>query len=358
MRAALPSPTFSDQTTSLKLLYRLLLNKESNLDLQLETALGLVSSFLGLDLGLVSHIQGDAYIVKGVYAPGTDMEPGTSFDVGDTYCNLVLAADDVISIDDVKTSRYEGHPCYHSFGLESYIGAPVVVSGKRFGTINFSSAQPRQQPFSEADREFVRLLAEWAGMILERDGADQALRRSEEKMRLLAHRDELTALPNRRAFFSTAQQQQNLAKRKNWSLALLYLDINGFKEVNDSLGHDAGDKLLQGVAERLRSVTRFEEPFARMGGDEFALLLLDTSQAGASKVAERIAASLEEPFIYSDTTVNIGASIGIAEGEASLALDVLLHRADQAMYEAKQGKQPGQSAVAVWNKEDEENGVV
>jgi len=470
MSAASSAP----QTTpvmSLRLLYDLLLNRETDLDVQLEKALELVSSFLGLDVGIISRIQGDTYTVKSVYAPGSGMEPGTVFDLGTTYCNLVLAADDVVSIDDVKTSRYEGHPCYHSFGLESYIGAPVIVSGERFGTINFSSPQPRQHPFSEADREFVRLLAEWTGVTLEREAATLALQQSEALLRnvidstlvgvivlgavrdkgrvkdfvidkandvtaailrrsktqvigerlltlspefaksellehylqvietgrpysgdifmpadttpfgheawyaltavklgdglvvtytditqqkdnerqleVLAYRDDLTGLANRRAFFAAAEQQQALAKRKGWSIALLFVDLNGFKGVNDTLGHEAGDQLIREVAGRLRSVTRSEEAFARMGGDEFALFLLDTDGAGARRVAERIISTLSEPFTLAGTTVNIGASIGIANGAANLELDTLLHRADQAMYRAKQGKQKGRSSLSV-----------
>jgi diguanylate cyclase (GGDEF)-like protein len=124
--------------------------------------------------------------------------------------------------------------------------------------------------------------------------------------------------------------------RRPAPLAVLYLDLDGFKAVNDTLGHAAGDQLLVLVAERLRSVTRPSDTTARIGGDEFAVLIEEiVGEAEAGYVADRLLASLDAPFVVRGVEVHIGGSIGIAVSEPGITLDELLLNADAAMYQAK-----------------------
>ena len=110
---------------------------------QLRTALRLGCDYLGLPLGIVSHIVDDDYEVLVQVSPPDTLADGQHFSLGNTYCHLTLQSDDVLAIADMKNSQYASHPCYESFGLESYIGVPIIIDGLRFGTLNFSSPDPR-----------------------------------------------------------------------------------------------------------------------------------------------------------------------------------------------------------------------
>ncbi len=148
---------------------------------QLKQALTLGAEHLGLEFAIVSRVEGETYHVRTQVSPPGTLQDGQTFPLGVTYCSLTLAHKQVLSIDDMGHSPYLGHPCYAAFRLESYIGAPVQADGKVYGTINFSSPRPFSRPFDETDREFVALLARWAGSAIERDQAQQRLVESEER---------------------------------------------------------------------------------------------------------------------------------------------------------------------------------
>ena len=151
-----------------------------------------------------------------------------------------------------------------------------------------------------------------------------------------ALKDGLTRLANRRLFRDRLGHALARAQRSRALLAVLYIDLDGFKGVNDQFGHAGGDHLLTLVAERLRAVTRPSDTAARLGGDEFAVLIEDVGgEAEASYIAERILAALDAPFALHGNEVSVGASIGIALNTTSTALDELLKNADAAMYAAK-----------------------
>ena len=160
------------------------------------------------------------------------------------------------------------------------------------------------------------------------------LRRSAEDQRDLAHTDELTGLPNRRALLTAL----DTAFESGAPVALLLLDLDRFKEVNDTLGHHVGDRLLRLVSERLREAVRGRGTVARLGGDEFAVLLPGGDAADAAAVADQLVAALEQPFPLADLQVGVGTSIGVAAapGDADGPAE-LLQRADVAMYAAKSG---------------------
>ncbi len=165
------------------------------------------------------------------------------------------------------------------------------------------------------------------------------LRRLSDGQRQIAHQalhDPLTSLANRNLFTDRLGEALQRHERDGTPVALLFIDLDDFKVINDSLGHVVGDRLLRHVGERLRSCVRRDDVVARLGGDEFAILL-----AGAQTpelVGQRVLAALREPLLLDDGTVRVSASVGvaIAEGDGTpLNADVLLRRADAAMYEGK-----------------------
>jgi diguanylate cyclase len=159
----------------------------------------------------------------------------------------------------------------------------------------------------------------------------QSLARSRQEART----DELTTLGNRRAFLETAHTILD-ERVDDQSVSLLLLDLNRFKEVNDSLGHHVGDELLRLIGDRLRTCTYETDVLARLGGDEFAILLNNADATAASSIARRIGETLTEPFDLDGLAVRVGASIGVACAPFhGRTVSELLQRADIAMYEAK-----------------------
>ncbi len=161
-----------------------------------------------------------------------------------------------------------------------------------------------------------------------------------ERIQRVAHHDSLTGLPNRLLFNDRLNQAISLAKRESRQFALLYLDLDKFKPVNDSMGHTAGDELLQAVAARIRHQVRESDTVARVGGDEFTVILPDIAgRDEAAIVARKIIAAVGVPFRLGPQalSVEIGASIGVAVYPADgHDADTLVKAADAAMYQAKQ----------------------
>ena len=165
-------------------------------------------------------------------------------------------------------------------------------------------------------------------------------RLAEERIQRVAHHDSLTGLPNRLLFNDRLSQAISLAKRDSRQFALLYLDLDRFKQVNDSLGHTAGDELLHAVALRIRRQVRESDTVARVGGDEFTVILSDIARREEAKVvANKIIVAISAPFQLGSNkqSANIGTSIGIAlypvDGRDA---EALVKAADAAMYSAKQ----------------------
>jgi diguanylate cyclase (GGDEF)-like protein/PAS domain S-box-containing protein len=155
----------------------------------------------------------------------------------------------------------------------------------------------------------------------------------QEQLAHQAFHDSLTALANRALF---ADRVDHALRRRRGGLAVLFLDLDGFKFINDWLGHAAGDELLTQVAARLRDCMRPGDTIARLGGDEFAILVEDADARDAVAVAERVAQALEPPFLIADRVVDVTGSIGIATStDGVTACEELLRNADLAMYRAK-----------------------
>jgi diguanylate cyclase (GGDEF)-like protein len=159
-----------------------------------------------------------------------------------------------------------------------------------------------------------------------------------QKVKFMAQHDPLTGLPNRLLFDEFAHRRLALALRQKRALSLLALDLDGFKGVNDTLGHAAGDDVLKAAARRLESAVRASDMVARIGGDEFMVLLYDVDVTTAMDTAQRMVGLLSAPYV--GVSVAVSASVGVAMyGCASDTWQDLAARADQALYVAKeQGK--------------------
>jgi diguanylate cyclase (GGDEF)-like protein/PAS domain S-box-containing protein len=177
-------------------------------------------------------------------------------------------------------------------------------------------------------------------------------RRTEAALTYRALHDAVTDLPNRHLLRDRLQQAVLVARRHGQPLSLLFMDLDRFKDVNDTLGHHSGDLLLQQVSKRIRGMLRQSDTIARLGGDEFGVVLPATGAAGAAQTAERILKSLKQAFVMEGHVFEIGASIGIAvyphHGED---VSTLMRRADVAMYMAKRTE----SGSSIYSPEQDEN---
>jgi diguanylate cyclase (GGDEF)-like protein len=155
----------------------------------------------------------------------------------------------------------------------------------------------------------------------------------------IAHHDMLTGLPNRHLLADRMKQAMVRSQRNQSKVAVLFLDLDGFKPINDQLGHEAGDTALREVAERLRGAMRLEDTLARVGGDEFVILLSDLNENvkdAAELVARKCLSVFQQPFLIHDHHYRMGTSIGISFGDRDCSPDKLLIAADMAMYKAKE----------------------
>jgi diguanylate cyclase (GGDEF)-like protein/PAS domain S-box-containing protein len=196
------------------------------------------------------------------------------------------------------------------------------------------------------ERRGVRCVIEGVGSNLSADPAVQGLALSfrdiserkalEEQLRQLAFHDPLTLLANRNLFRDRVQHALTLAQRGRCCVVVMFLDLDNFKNINDSLGHDAGDRLLQAVAQRIMQASRTSDTVARLGGDEFAVLLegIETL-AEAERLADSLSRALGAPFALDGREVRVAASIGVAHSAPDTGAEALLSNADLAMYHAK-----------------------
>jgi diguanylate cyclase (GGDEF)-like protein/PAS domain S-box-containing protein len=211
-------------------------------------------------------------------------------------------------------------------------------------------------------RKSGEIYPQWQTIRVVRDDNDQishyvavfsdisAIKDSEHELAYLAHHDPLTGLPNRLLFSDRTEQALTSAQLHKRGCALLLLDLDHFKNINDSLGHNVGDELLKGVAERFRGLFAPGVTLARLGGDEFAVLVENCSQPGqAAALARRILDALKEPLRFDDHALFINASIGISlfPGDA-LSAGQLLRNADSALFKAKSA---GRDGYALYTEE-------
>jgi diguanylate cyclase (GGDEF)-like protein/PAS domain S-box-containing protein len=239
---------------------------------------------------------------------------------------LAIATDRALAVDDLR-----GVPYFEDAGsFTAFIGTAITVAGSRFGSLCFADRRKRRSPFDEVDRDLVQLMGALVGSAIERG-------RSRARLRTLAYTDTVTTLPNRAWFIEHLGIELENAANDGGSVGVLFLDLDRFKDINDTLGHESGDTLLRIIGERLAKAIRTQDLVARMGGDEFIVLALGAPDRPAlSALAERIIASIEEPVQLSGTEHFVTASIGIASYPADgRDAETLVKHADVAMYRAK-----------------------
>jgi diguanylate cyclase (GGDEF)-like protein len=258
--------------------------------------------------------------------PGDLLEPMRRGTVGEGVGGQAISTGELVVQEDY--SRWaDALDAFRARGLQAAMAAPVHENGAPVGSLTVASFRPGRH-YSPTEQEVLLAFAEHASLAL------TDARNFEDAVHQAFH-DSLTGLPNRALFLDRMEHAHARSRRSGAPIAVLFMDLDAFKMVNDSLGHAAGDELLVLVAGRLRRWLRPSDTAARFGGDEFAVLLEDLEHSSAApRVADRILESLREPFTIQGQEVRVGASIGIATS-AMPGSDDLLRNADLAMYRAK-----------------------
>jgi diguanylate cyclase (GGDEF)-like protein len=227
------------------------------------------------------------------------------------------------------------------------------LAAKSRELLDFFDIDPgRMRPFSEmlqeANQELGNMNFSYEHMVVELKRAQDESKKHVEKLieankkyREMAYRDELTGLFNHRYYQETMEKELERIKRYQRGLSLLFFDIDYFKEINDSYGHLAGDKVLKSIAQRIYKTKRSSDIVARYGGDEFAVIMPETDRKGLQIFAERIRRGIEELSVVVDgevlrVTISIGAAV-FGGGEPTVDKVTMLEAADKAIYLAKRG---------------------
>ncbi len=229
-----------------------------------------------------------------------------------------------------------------AFVLTRMIMRPVRVLTKATSIMHYGSTNVRIKErfwgeFAELTRSFNRAMRMLSRRTRELNREVEARRRSQEKLVDLANTDTLTGLINRRYFMEKFREVLSLPFRDRQPTALLYIDLDDFKPINDSMGHEAGDLVLQVVAGRIRHLLREGDLAARMGGDEFVLLLMQDGlhPLDPEMIARRVEEQLTMPMTIKNKVIKVGCSIGTARLSPGDDPHVALNRADQEMYRVK-----------------------
>jgi len=252
---------------------------------------------------------------------------GASISVGrDSPAGLALASGDPVTVKDwSKETRFETPPYLRDLEVRSTIAVPIDGEKQTLGVVEAHS--DAADAFSTQDVYFARSAANVLAHTIERKVAiDESLLR-----------DHVTGLPNRLLFVDRAEHALDAARGRETPLAVFFLDLDRFKAINDSFGHEVGDEVLKAVVPRLRKQLRSVDTVARFGGDEFSVLVEEVvDEAEATRIAERICSAFEVPFMVEGLEQHLTVSVGIAvSGAESVDGESLIRDAHAAMYRAK-----------------------
>lgn len=320
---------------------------EEDLETLVRSLLELLEAVTGLESTYLTSIDTDSCVQRIVFARNSkelSIPEGLSVSWGDTLCKRALDEGQMYT-DDVS-GQWGDSEAAKALGLTTYISEPVHVgNNKLYGTLCGASKDRVQ--VSEDARHLLSMFSRLIARQLERDQLLETLRREHVTLREYALTDPLTGIPNRRAMESELKRSLANAERTRSAIHLAFIDLDGFKAINDEHGHDAGDRFLIEMARTLKEGLRDGDFIARIGGDEFVVFgcaCTDDYEGGRMALKSRLERLTSGTFHLETISIDYGgASVGVATSEPGMKkVDALLAKADAAMYLAKRiRKGPG-----------------
>lgn len=308
-------------------------NSARELDHVLQTILSGAVEMLGATTGSVMLRDGEGLL--GVAAVGNDRAIGVRVGLGDGIAGRVAASRSPLLINGTASPHSFPGLGPRSTRVHSAVSVPMVERDELIGVLNVGA--PASHQFDEQALDTVSAFAEYAAAAIAKARLYDTSQRKSEELAYRATHDALTGLPNRTMLRDSVVRAGG-RRTTGAGGALLFVDLDGFKAVNDLLGHAGGDVLLEAVARRIGGSVSSEDVAARVGGDEFAVFLPTATDLGpAVAVAERLIDRLAEKFVVQDQSVTVSASVGIALlGVHGETFEELMRAADRALYDAKQ----------------------
>jgi diguanylate cyclase (GGDEF)-like protein len=323
-------------------LYEITHSYHRGFDTQIAQLLSMGLERFNLDIGILAKIDGQKYTVEHCNVPeNMPITVGLEFTLGNTLCEITCNANGPIALEHIgQHQQYASHPAYLSGGLESYIGIPIRLDGVLYGTINFSSRTPYKRKFQDIDIDALQLMASWIEVEMIRRRQEEKLIELNGILEKKAYEDSLTLVPNRRASYKHLTIDINRIAREQGSAVLAIIDVDNFKNINDTHGHQTGDEILKKIAETIKSGKRDYDFLARFGGEEFLLWLPNSDKAAAISVCERIRKDVENLTVLKNPiTISIGLTLysptSTYQTDIEAKIDKILSQADQALYGAK-----------------------
>jgi len=220
--------------------------------------------------------------------------------------------------------------------IRATLSVPLTVGDRIMGYFNLDNFES-QDAFREQDIGFAEAIAAQVSVALQRLFLERRLQEEREHFERMAYEDALTGLPNRRFFLEFLKRSLANASRRHSCVGVLYIDMDGFKGINDVYGHHVGDHVLLETGRRIDTVLRSGDVSARLGGDEFGVILMDVTDAlDTRRVGEKIAHAVFAPVELDNESLHPQVSVGCATfPEDGIAIETLLKRADSGMYEIK-----------------------
>lgn len=286
---------------------------------------------VGFDLWMITRTEGDDWIVLQTEDHGYGVKPGQVFRWADSFCShMVKGNAPCIAPRSNDIELYATAPIAKQVNIQAYIGQPLLKSnGELFGTLCAINPQPHDDKLLQ-EKDLIEFMAALLTHILHIELKQTEQTRQIERLQAKAMTDELTQLYNRGGWEHFIALEEERSQRYGNLSAVYVIDLDGLKEVNDTLGHAAGDELIQRAAHALRCMARQTDIVARLGGDEFSILSIEIDHAGAETLLERIQQALQQ--------VQVDASVGFALRHPSFGLQQAISQADQQMYFHKRSK--------------------
>jgi len=286
---------------------------------------------LGFKLWMVTRNDGKDWIVLFAEDHGYGVKPGQVYSWAETLCSrMVEGKGPHIAPDVTKEPAYAAAPITQQIAIGAYVGVPLRrADGTLFGTLCAIDPEPQPERIRE-DKDMVVLMGELLGGLLEAELAGIEAVRKAERVDVDITRDELTGLYNRRGWDMLVLREEERCRRYGHPACVVSLDLDDLKFYNDTQGYASGDALLIRCSKALKEVTRGSDVVARMGGDEFAMLMVECDYFDAQAMLLRVQETL--------AGYDVGASLGMAMRKPGIDLEEALAIADAEMYRAKRSR--------------------
>lgn len=288
-----------------------------------------VQSLTSAEGAIVEFAEGDEMVYRGASGVAAPLLGIRTARQG-SLSGLCVEQGRILWSDDIETDPRVNKDAYKKIPLRTMLVAPLDYEGTTVGVLKIVSTVP--DAFTTRDMRVVELMSELIAASMYHSARHEA-----NPLYVLAHHDSLTGLANRALFYDRLRQRLQLARRQTDSVAILNIDMDGLKPINDQFGHRTGDAAIRETAARISRVSRRSDTVARLGGDEFGVILGDVKDRnGALTVADRIADEIRLPFQFEGHKLALDASIGIGiSSEDGAEIEELIEAADQSMYAVK-----------------------